>query len=297
MFTGTYTAIVTPFNTDGSVDYGCLRELMRQQAEAGIAGVVPVGTTGESPTLTTEEHIEVVAKTVGYAVEFASEYSAKRMTVIAGTGANSTQEAVELTSAAREVGADATLQICPYYNKPTAEGLYRHFAAIADLGLPVMLYNAPGRTSREIPIPVVARLAAHPKIVAIKEAAGDANRVNQILAAAPSVAVISGDDSLALPMMSIGATGLVSVASNIVPREMTEMINFALAGDFKAAFAIHERYRGLFADLFIETNPVPVKAALAMMGAMPETYRLPLCEMDPANREKLRATLRKLGLV
>ena len=289
MFSGTYTAIVTPFNKDGSVDFGCFRALIDQQAAAGIAGIVPVGTTGESPTLTTEEHIDVIAKAV--------EFSAKRLVIIAGTGANSTQEAIELTQAAIDAGADATLQITPYYNKPTSEGIYRHFAAIADLGLPVMLYNAPGRTSREIPISIVARLASHPKVTAIKEAAGDANRVNQIRAVAPNLDVLSGDDSLILPMMSVGATGVVSVASNIVPKDVVEMVNLALADKYKAALAIHERLRQLFADLFIEVNPVPVKAALAMMGAALEIYRLPLCEMESANREKLRATLQQLGLI
>ena len=289
MFQGTYTAIVTPFNKDGSVDYGRLRELVDRQIAAGIAGIVPVGTTGESPTLTTEEHNEVIAKTV--------EFSAGRTAIIAGTGANSTQEAVELTREAIASGADATLQVCPYYNKPSPEGLYRHFHTIAELGLPVMLYNVPGRSSRDIPIPVVARLAAHPKIVAMKEAGGDVNRVGRLFEAAPNMTVLSGDDALTLPMMAVGAKGVVSVASNVVPAEMVAMVNHALANDFTAAFAIHTCLRRLFSDLFIETNPVPVKSALALMGLVNETYRLPLCEPDPTNREKLRATLNKLGII
>ncbi len=288
MFSGTYTAIVTPFNRDGSVDFGCFRELIDKQVAAGIAGIVPVGTTGESPTLSTEEHIEVVKA----AVNFVSG----RMQVIAGTGANCTDEALELTKAALDAGVDATLQITPYYNKPTSEGLFRHFAAIADLGLPVMLYNAPGRTSREIPISVVKRLAPHPSIVAVKEAAGDVGRVSQIRSVS-DLEVLSGDDSLTLPMLSVGACGVVSVASNLVPRPMVEMVNLALAFKFKEALVIHDELTQLFSDLFIEVNPVPIKAALAMVGQIEETYRLPLCEMELANREKLFATLTSLGLV
>lgn len=290
MFQGTYTALVTPFNRDGSVDYGALRALVEAQAAAGIAGVCPVGTTGESPTLDYEEHEEVIRKTV--------EYTAGRMQVVAGTGGNSTREAVELTRHAIDDGADATLQIAPYYNKPTPEGLYRHFSEVADVGLPVLLYNAPGRTSRDIPVPVVKRLAGHPKIAGIKEAAGDANRVNLIRAAiGDQIDILSGDDSLTLPMMAAGAKGVVSVASNVVPAEVVEMVRLALANDFAGALRIHTRLLDLFADLFIEVNPVPVKAAMAMLGTAQEVYRLPLCEMRPENREKLRNTIEKLGLI
>ena len=290
MFQGTYTALITPFNRDGSVDYGCLRALVDQQAAAGIAGVCPVGTTGESPTLDYEEHAQVIRKTV--------EYAAGRMQVVAGTGANSTREAVELTRHAKEDGADATLQIAPYYNKPSPEGLYRHFAEVAEVGLPVLLYNAPGRTARDIPVPVLRRLAAHDAVKGIKEAAGDANRVNLIRAAiGDRLDILSGDDSLTLPMMAAGAKGVVSVASNVVPAEIVKMVNLALANDFAGALAVHTRLLNLFADLFIEVNPVPVKAAMAMLGTAQEVYRLPLCEMRPENREKLAATMKKLGLV
>ena len=290
MFQGTYTALITPFNRDGSVDYGCLRALVDQQAAAGIAGVCPVGTTGESPTLDYEEHAQVIRKTV--------EYAAGRMQVVAGTGANSTREAVELTRHAKEDGADATLQIAPYYNKPSPEGLYRHFAEVAEVGLPVLLYNAPGRTARDIPVPVLRRLAAHDAVKGIKEAAGDANRVNLIRAAiGDRLDILSGDDSLTLPMTAAGAKGVVSVASNVVPAEIVKMVNLALANDFAGALAVHTRLLNLFADLFIEVNPVPVKAAMAMLGTAQEVYRLPLCEMRPENREKLAATMKKLGLV
>lgn len=289
MFKGTYTALVTPFNRDGSVDYGCLHALVDQQAAAGIAGVCPVGTTGESPTLTYEEHEEVIRKTV--------EYAAGRMQVVAGTGANSTREAVELTRHAISDGADATLQIAPYYNKPTPEGLYRHFAEVADVGLPVLLYNAPGRTARDIPVDVVRRLSSHEMVKGIKEAAGDANRASLIRAACgDAIDILSGDDALTLPMMAVGALGVVSVASNVVPAEVVKMVNLALAGDFAAARAVHERLYGLFRDLFVETNPVPVKAAMAMMGTAEEVYRLPLCELLPEHRVQLEVTMRALGL-
>ena len=290
MFKGTYTALITPYNRDGSVDYGCLRALVDQQAAAGIAGVCPVGTTGESPTLDYEEHAEVIRKTV--------EFAAGRMQVVAGTGANCTREAVELTRHAIADGADATLQIAPYYNKPSPEGLYRHFAEVADAGLPVLLYNAPGRTSRDIPVPVVRRLADHEMVKGIKEAAGDANRVNLIRAAVGDrIDILSGDDSLTLPMMAAGAKGVVSVASNVVPAEMVRMVNLALANDFAGALAIHTKLLRLFADLFIEVNPVPVKAAMAMMGTTEEVYRLPLCELLPEHRLQLEKTMRDLHLV
>ena len=288
MFSGTYTAIVTPFNQDGSVDYVRFRELIDMQIAGGVAGIVPVGTTGESPTLTIEEHIEVI--------RVAAEHAAHRIQVVAGTGANATQEAIELTQAAKACGADATLQVTPYYNKPSPEGLYRHFSAIADLGLPVVLYNVPGRTSRDIPIAVVKRLAAHPKVVAIKEAAGDVARVSQVRAVC-ELEVLSGDDALTLPMISVGACGVISVVSNVMPREMSELVRLALAGRMEEALRLHQRLTGLFADLFIEVNPVPVKAALAMMGLIEEVYRLPLCELASENRERLQETMRRLSLV
>ena len=290
MFQGTYTALVTPFDRSGAVDYGALRDIVDAQAASGVAGVCPVGTTGESPTLDYEEHAQVIRKTV--------EYAAGRMQVVAGTGANSTREAVELTRHAREDGADATLQIAPYYNKPSPEGVYRHFMEVADVGLPVLLYNAPGRTSRDIPVAVAKRLSAHPMVKGIKEAAGDANRVNLLRAAmGDALDILSGDDALTLPMMAAGAKGVVSVASNVVPAEVVKMVDAALANDYAAARKVHDRLLPLFFDLFVEVNPVPVKAAMAMLGTALESYRLPLCPMLPENRAKLEATMRALGLV
>jgi len=287
---GTITALVTPFAKDGSVDYGALKALVEEQVSAGVEGICSVGTSGESPTLSHDEHHTVIERTIGYA--------GGKCLVIAGTGANSTSEAVSLTKAAIACGgAAACLQVTPYYNKPNAEGLYRHFMTVADLGLPVVLYNVPGRTGREIPLDVVVRLAKHPNIVAIKEAAGSVERVSAVRNAAPGLTVLSGDDSLALPMMSVGAEGVISVASNVIPKEMGDMVRLALAGDFTAARAIHERFYPLFRDLFIDVNPVMVKEALWLMGRIERAFRLPLCETDDAKLARIRATLQEAGLL
>lgn len=288
MFTGTYTAIVTPFNRDGSVDFGCFRALVDWQIASGVDGLVPVGTTGESPTLEMDEHLKVIEAAVAAA--------AGRVPVIAGTGANSTAEALQLTRGVLNMGVAGTLQVTPYYNKPNQEGIFRHFSAVADLGLPVVLYNVPGRSSREIAVETVVRLAAHPQIVAIKEAGGSVERVSAI-ADACDLAILSGDDGLAVPMISVGAVGLISVASNVAPREVADMVRAACSGDFRAAGAAHRRLYPLFRDLFIDTNPIPVKAALALLGRCPEVYRLPLCETSTKIREQIRATLAALNLV
>jgi len=287
---GTITAMATPFCKDGSVDYGALKAIVEGQVAGGVEGICAVGTSGESPTLDHAEHHSVIEKTI--------EYAAGRVKIVAGTGANSTAEAVSLTKAAIAMGgADASLQVTPYYNKPNAEGLYRHFMTVADLGMPVILYNVPGRAGKEIPLDVVARLAAHPNIVAIKEAAGSVDRVSAIKNAVPGFTVLSGDDSLALPMISVGASGVISVASNVIPREMGDMVRAALAGDFAKALEYHAKFYPLFRDLFIDTNPVMVKEALAMLGKMERVFRLPLCETTEANRERLRATLKKTGVL
>lgn len=285
---GTYTAIVTPFNQDQSVDYGALRQLVEWQIENGIEGLVPVGTTGESPTLEMDEHLKVIATVV--------EAAAGRVQIIAGTGGNSTSEAILLTKDLLEMGVDATLQVTPYYNKPNAEGLYQHFATVADLGVPVVLYNVPGRTSREIPLSVIQRLAAHPKIIAVKEAGGSVERVSAIHNLC-DLTVVSGDDSLTLPMISVGAAGVISVAANIIPQAMSRMVRLALDGDFVKALELHRANYPLFATLFIDTNPIPVKAALAMMGKIHEIYRLPLCKLSSEDRQKLSRTLQSAGLI
>ena len=285
---GTITALVTPFQRGGAVDYGRLRALVERQVDGGVEGICAVGTSGESPTLDHAEHQEVIERTI--------EYAAGKVKLVAGTGANSTSEAVSLTKAALKSGADACLQVTPYYNKPNAEGLYRHFMTVADLGLPVVLYNVPGRTGREIPVPVVAKLADHPNVVAIKEAAGSVERVSAIRSLRPDFTVLSGDDSLALPMMSVGAKGVISVASNVIPREMGDMVRLALAGDFVSARAVHERFYPLFHDLFIDVNPVMVKEALWLMGLAEREFRLPLCETTAENLARMTATLKAVGL-
>ena len=282
--------MVTPFAKDGSVDYGRLQAIVDEQVAGGVEGICAVGTTGESPTLDHAEHHKVIEKTI--------EFAQGKVKIIAGTGANSTAEAISLTKAAIAAGgSDATLQVTPYYNKPNAEGIYRHFMTIADLGLPVVLYNVPGRSGKEIPLEVVARLAKHEKIVAIKEAAGSVDRVSAIKNLCPDFTVLSGDDGLALPMISVGAEGVISVASNVIPREMGDMVRAAPAGDFATARQVHAKFYPLFHDLFIDTNPVMVKEAMWLMGRLERVFRLPLCETTEKNLETMRQTLTKLGLI
>ena len=288
MWQGAYTALVTPFNRDGAVDYGKLRAIVEEQIAGGITGLVPVGTTGESPTVDFEEHSKIIEVCIATA--------RKRCKIVAGTGANSTREAIELTQHAKDAGADATLQVTPYYNRPSQAGLIKHFSAVADLGLPVILYNVPGRTGREIEVGTVVELAKHPHIVALKEAGGSVDRVSQV-AQRCNIEILSGDDALTLPMMVVGAVGIISVASNVAPKPVADLVAAALRGDWPAAQALHKKYYPLFTDLFLDTNPVPVKAAMAMQGKIEEAYRLPLCEMAAAPRAKLAETLKALGLI
>lgn len=291
MFTGTYTAIVTPFK-NGKVDEAALSRLIKSQIKGGVDGVVPVGTTGESPTLSYEEHMEVVAFTV--------RAVAGKIKVLAGTGANSTDEAIYLTKAAERTGADGSLQVAPYYNKPTQEGLYQHFRAIARATkLPIVLYSIPGRCGIEISVDTVKRLAADCKnIVGIKEAGGVPDRVSQIRAACgPKFDILSGDDSLTLPFMSVGADGVISVASNVIPKEVSNMVRAFAEGRSAAALKIHAKYFPLFRNLFIEANPGPVKAALAMMGMMEPDLRLPLVTLEPKNHAIVRATMQQCGIL
>jgi len=291
MFTGTYTAIVTPFK-NGQLDARALERLIRMQIKAGVDGIVPVGTTGESPTVDYEEHLEIIALTV--------KFCAGRVKVLAGTGANSTSEAVYLTREAEKIGADGSLQVAPYYNKPTQEGLFQHFEEIAGAtSLPLVLYSIPGRCGVEIGVETVRRLARECKnIIGIKEAGGSCDRVSQLRAAlGPKFILLSGDDSLTLPFMAVGANGVISVASNVVPREVAQMVAAARHGQIRKASRLHAKLYPLFKDLFIETNPVPIKAALAMKGLIEEEYRLPLVPMSAANRAKLRATLKACGVL
>ena len=287
-FTGVYTALVTPFSADGAVDFQTLEELVEFNIAGGVDGIVPVGTTGESPTLRPEEHLKVIETVVRRA--------AGRCKIMAGTGANSTVEAVELTQAAKEFGIDGTLQVTPYYNKPNNSGLIQHFAAVADIGVPVVLYNVPGRSAVEIPLEVVAELSLHPDVVSVKEAAGSVQRVIDIKALC-DIEVMSGDDALALPMIKAGGCGVISVASNIIPSEVVALIHAALDNNYALAEELDQKYAQLFSDLFIDTNPIPIKAAMAMKGLLEETYRLPMCATTDENKAALRASLKNAGVL
>jgi 4-hydroxy-tetrahydrodipicolinate synthase len=291
-FSGTYTALITPFR-DGAIDVSAFQSLIERQIAAGIDGIVPVGTTGESPTLDTEEHIEVI--------RLAVEFAAGRCEVIAGTGANATAEAIELTEAAEQVGASGSLQVCPYYNKPSQEGLYLHFKAIAEsTELPIMLYSVPGRSVIEIAPETAARLASDcPNIMAIKEAGGSVDRINQLLQALPSdFGILCGDDPLMLPFVSCGATGLVSVASNLIPEVMVSLVKACLSGNFPEALVIQKQYYPLMRGLMsLDVNPVPIKTAVALQGHCTPELRLPLAPMSADGVEKLTALLKSYHLL
>jgi len=290
MFEGAHTALVTPFKND-AFDELAFQELVESQISNGISGIVPVGTTGESPTLDYDEHHRVI--------EVAVASANKRCLVIAGTGSNSTREAIKLSQGAEALGADACLLVAPYYNKPSQEGLYRHFREIAAaLSIPCMLYSIPGRCGVEIGVDTVARLSADcANIVAIKEAGGSVERVNHLRSALPaSFEILSGDDSLTLPFLASGAVGVVSVASNLIPKEVSDLVAAWSAGNVAEAQRLHQKFYPLFKDLFIEPNPVPVKFAMSRSGKITPDVRLPLCEMADATREKLLATLEACGL-
>ena len=287
--TGTITALVTPFR-QGQVAYDDLKKLITHQIKGGINGLVPVGTTGESPTLSYDEHMDVI--------RFVIAETRGRVPVIAGTGSNSTHEAVELTRLSHKAGADAMLVVAPYYNKPSQEGLFHHYSAIADAtDKPIILYSIPGRCGVEISVGVVERLRAKFKHVAwIKEAGGSVDRVDQFKQAlGDSLVVLSGDDSLTLPFMAVGAEGVISVASNLYVREISQMVKLALANDFTRAARVHRKLYPAFKTLFIEPNPVPIKRALVRAGIIGSAeVRLPLCDMNAANAKALEQVLAKL---
>jgi len=304
MFSGTFTALITPFR-NGKIDQEAFKALIDRQVEAGITGIVPVGTTGESPTVNTDEHLEVIRSAV--------EYAAGRVKVVAGSGANSTSEAIHLTQAAEEMGVDGSLQVCPYYNKPSQEGLYQHYKAVAEnTGLPLMLYSVPGRSVIEISIDTVARLGNDFKnIVANKEAGGSVERVNQLVQAVPEdFQILSGDDPLTLPFMSCGAVGLVSVASNLIPEVMVSLVNRCLEGEFGEALELQKRYYPLLALelqkryypllaglMGLDTNPVPIKSAVSLQGHCTDELRLPLINLTTEKTETLKSLLKTYGLL
>jgi 4-hydroxy-tetrahydrodipicolinate synthase len=290
-FQGSLVAMVTPF-LDGRVDEAKLRELVEFHVTHGTDGLVPCGTTGESPTLSHAEHKRVV--------DIVIEAAAGRIPVVAGTGSNSTAEAIDMTVHAARAGADAALLVSPYYNKPTQEGLYRHFRAIAEAApdLPMIPYNIQGRTAVNVETETMARLAQIPNIVGVKEASGSLDQMSQVVAACgPNFSVLSGDDNLTLPLMAIGGHGVISVIANIVPRETADMVHAALEGDFKRARELHFRLFPLARAAFLETNPIPIKEAMAMAGMLEPEFRLPMCRMGEANRETLRGILRQYALV
>src|SRR5438105_10387785 len=285
MFSGTFTAVVTPFR-NGDVDFAGFEKLVEAQIAAGITGLVAVGTTGESPTWTHDEKHEVIQRAI--------RISKGRCKVIVGAGTNSTRDSIEATKFAEKAGADGALMVAPYYNKPSQEGLFRHFKAIADsTSLPIMLYNIPGRCSVDIAADTVVRLAETCRnIVSIKEASGSVERVGELRRRLPKeFTILSGDDSLILPFMAVGAVGIVSVASNLFPEQVCALVRACESGDYASAERLHRKMFSLFKDLFIEPNPVPAKTALGWRGAMSAEVRLPLCEMSEANQTRLRKTL------
>ncbi len=290
MFVGAMTALVTPFR-DGKVDHHALAELVEAQLAGGIDGLVPCGTTGESATLSHEEHGEVVRAVVRAAK--------KRVPVIAGAGSNSTAEAIALSQAAREAGADGLLHITPYYNRPTQDGLYHHFKAIVQaVPLPTILYNVPSRTGCDMQVDTIARLAELPEIVGVKEATGQVVRTQQLLMKlGERLAILSGEDAINFPLYAVGAKGCISVVSNVAPKLVADTWDAAAAGEMARARALHYRSLPLADALFIETNPIPAKAALALMGRMSTEIRPPMYAMSPAAREKLRAVLVEQGLL
>jgi 4-hydroxy-tetrahydrodipicolinate synthase len=291
MFQGSIVALVTPFR-GGKVDEPTLKKLVEMHVAQGTDGIVPCGTTGESPTLSHDEHKRVV--------EIVIEAARGRLHVIAGTGSNATSEAIELTAHAKKAGATAALVVNPYYNRPTQEGLYRHFRAVAEaVDIPILLYNIAGRTAVNLETDTLVRLVKDcPNIVGVKEASGSLDQMTQvILACGPDFSVLSGDDNLTLPLMSVGGRGVISVIANFVPRETAEMTHAALAGDWKLARELHLKLFPLSRAAFMETNPIPVKEAMGMMGMLEPEFRLPMCRMGEVNRERLKTILVQHGLI
>jgi 4-hydroxy-tetrahydrodipicolinate synthase len=291
MFKGSIVAIVTPFKKDGSVDYENLRELVEFQIAGGTDAIVPCGTTGESSTLDNDEHMAVIKTVV--------DQVARRVPVIAGTGSNSTAEAIELTQKAKEAGADGALLVTPYYNKPTQEGLYRHYMAVADgVALPQILYNVPGRTGVNLLPETVARLSAHGNIVAIKEATGSLQQASEVIAlCGDRIDVFCGDDFITFPMMACGAKGVISVLANIMPATVASLVDAFFAGDFETARQLHLKTLKIGNAMFIESNPVPVKTALELMGKASADVRLPLTPLSDASKARLTAIMKEYKLI
>jgi 4-hydroxy-tetrahydrodipicolinate synthase len=287
---GVYTALVTPFTAEGAVDERSLRELLDFQIENGVAGVVPLGTTGEAPTLTAEEQKKIIT--------LVCEHVGGRVPVIVGAGSNCTEKAIEMTKYAKEAEADATLQVAPYYNKPTPDGFYRHFTAIADaVDLPLIVYNIPGRSGKNIDTATMNRICEHKNVIGIKEASGDINQMGDVISQIPGVSVLSGDDNMTVPMISLGGKGIISVASNVVPDKVVAMVDAALKGKFEEARKLHYELMPLFKAEFIETNPIPIKHMMVLKGFNVGKYRLPMCEMTEEHKEKVKSVMEEMGLL
>lgn len=289
-YAGTWTALVTPFKQDGSLDEAALVALVERQIENGVTGVVPVGTTGESPTTTYEEDCRIF--------EIVVKAAAGKIMVMPGTGSNCTRDAVKYTEAAKKAGADCCLVVSPYYNKPTPEGLKRHFRAIADVGLPVIVYNIKGRTGINIDTDTLMSMAEHPSIVGVKEASGDLDQMKEVIARRPDdFTVLCGDDGMTLDLIKAGGDGVISVASNIVPDKISEMVDYALGENFEEAGKLNDHLADMFEKIFIETNPLPVKYCVHKLGLCELVYRLPMCEPTEATQKILNEMLHNYNLV
>jgi 4-hydroxy-tetrahydrodipicolinate synthase len=291
-FRGVFTAIITPFDENGKLDEECLKQLIDFNISNGVCGIVPCGTTGESPTLTHEEHDRVIELTINHVN--------KRVPVIAGTGSNSTAEAVRLSQQAEAAGADALLVVNPYYNKPTQEGLYRHFKAVANsVRIPIVLYNIKGRTGVNVETSTLMRIVGDcQNVLAVKEASGDLEQMKDVISKRPQgFSVLSGDDGITLDLIKEGGNGVISVASNLVPDKMSKMVSLALEGNFDEASKLNSELDPLFDVEFIETNPIPIKCALSFKGMCKEAYRLPMCELRPENKEKLKQVLTEMEVI
>ena len=290
MLKGVFTAIVTPFKEDESVDEDSLRKLVEEQINAGVSAIVACGTTGESPTLDYDEHEKVV--------EVCIDQAKGRCEIMAGTGSNSTREAIQMTIHAKKAGATSSLQVVPYYNKPTQKGLYEHFKAIADeVDLPMVVYNIQGRTAINLDTSVLAELAKHKNIIGVKEASGSISQVMDVIKSVPKdFSVLSGDDKLSLPLIAVGGHGVISVASNIIPKRIVDFVKLGLDGNFIAMKEEHYRLEELFTKLFVETNPIPVKKILALKGKIKSSYRLPICEPSEHSVEILNELIKKYGI-
>ena len=288
---GVYTALITPFNEDGSIDFGALKDIVEFQIKEKITGLLPMGTTGESPTISKDEQIKII--------EMVIKQSAGRVPVLAGSGSNSTQEAIKMTKLVKECGAAYSMQVAPYYNKPSQEGFYKHYMSIADsVDIPLMIYNIPGRSGKNIENSTMLRLAKHPNIRSVKEASGNINQVMELIAEKPDgFEVLSGDDNLGLPIIALGGVGIVSVASNLIPGKMVELAQTALEGNMPKARELHYKLLPFFKAEFIDSNPIPIKYMMSLKKMTKEIYRLPLCELDDALKVKVKSTLEKMGLL